>query len=221
MAARSSTTLCALLTTASLTATALAAEPAVTPDDAKSLPAYVDIARSAELQAAWRAHVATAAQAEAGITSSDDDVLDRTRRLIARATVTDREAAEVRLRAEELSRRFAPAAERAAEAAGIETASIAPRDAIASFGNPVEIAAEQPAEEIVAEDVTPAEAHTAKAWRKRIKRADPDPAPPRVAARTTAKKGPPFRLPPDKPGIGPAGRLATDYSNWNAFPQTP
>jgi hypothetical protein len=35
-------------------------------------------------------------------------------------------------------------------------------------------------------------------------------------------KQPAMRLPAEKSGgIGPAGRMPTDYSNWNAFPATP
>lgn len=183
------------------------------------------MARMPELQEAWRAHFAANAAAPGRATSGSAAAIDqsfgaRTRQLIARAAVTDREAAEVRLRAEELSRRFATPADQATAPSNIETASIEPVTLRSDSGDAVPVTAEQPSVEVVAREVPSATEDMAKPPRMRVKRAAA-PVPPRAVVRSVVKKPSPSKLPADKAGIGPAGRMATDYSGWDVFPQKP
>lgn len=107
------------------------------------LPAFLDIARLPDLQDAWRLHAGAAQQVNATSTpaaaatptpAEDEAAMQTARAALTRAEQVSREAAVVRERAEELSRRFGaePAADAgsapaAAEAAApTETASIEP-----------------------------------------------------------------------------------------------
>jgi len=90
-----------------------------------SLPAFLDAARLADWQDAWRAHFA-AARATA---DPEGAAITEARQTLSRAAQVSEEAAAVRARAEELSRRFAPPGESTATAA-VETVSAGASDAV-------------------------------------------------------------------------------------------
>lgn len=104
-----------------------------------TLPAFLDGARLPDLQEAWRAHFGFAGEPTAApsaepvaapAAATDDPDLQAARETLSRAEQLDREAAAVRERAEELSRRFGAeggdtaATNAPASAAPAETASI-------------------------------------------------------------------------------------------------
>ena len=90
-----------------------------------TLPAFLDVARLPDMQDAWRRARFGNASDDAAVqpagevtTSTPEAVLDAAQRAMTRAEQASREAAAVRVRAEELSRRFgAGGAESAADMA--------------------------------------------------------------------------------------------------------
>jgi hypothetical protein len=131
-----------LATTLASTAFAMEPTPSQAPSSlppAVSLPAFLDVARLPDMQEAWRARFndADTSQATAATVTpvaadkADTAVLDTSREAISRAEQVSREAAAVRSRAEELSRRFtadpnATSDPPAAQPAPTETAAIGP-----------------------------------------------------------------------------------------------
>ncbi|CAN1724377.1 conserved exported protein of unknown function [Hyphomicrobium sp. 1Nfss2.1] len=89
-----------------------------------TLPAFLDAARAADFEAAWRGRFASASVAAARpIRDPEDTTIDKARATLSRAEQMSVTAAAVRDRAEELSRRFAAEAETAAAAAAATRAA--------------------------------------------------------------------------------------------------
>ncbi len=89
-----------------------------------TLPAFLDAARVADFEAAWRGRFATASVAAARpISDPEASTIDKARAALSRAEQMSATAAAVRDRAEELSRRFAAEAETAATAAAATPAA--------------------------------------------------------------------------------------------------
>jgi hypothetical protein len=137
MNAYGSTSLFGMLMATSLVSGATAMEinqqraPATGEAPAFTMPAFLDGARLPDLQEAWRAHfsdpneTATVQPASEVTTPTPEAALDRAKQAMTRAEQAGREAAAVRIRAEELSRRFGAGDASASEpAASTETASI-------------------------------------------------------------------------------------------------
>jgi hypothetical protein len=137
MNAYGSTSLFCMLMAASVVSGATAMEinqqhaPATGEAPAFTMPAFLDGARLPDLQDAWRAHfsgineTASVQPASEVTTPTPEMALDTARQAMTRAEQAGREAAAVRIRAEELSRRFGAGDESASEpAASTETASI-------------------------------------------------------------------------------------------------
>jgi len=188
-----------------------------------TLPAFLDGARLPDMQDAWRAHFGDASDAAAAQPARETTpmapgaetapLLDTAREAMTRAEQASREAAAVRVRAEELSRRFgAGGAESAADMAAAaavpptETASIN-RDAnAADAAQPAVGHVLAPADDNGATADTPAQASTEAAAAstndtpviedmatkpaKPVKRNSP-PVAPRPAVQTAAHKAPP------------------------------
>jgi hypothetical protein len=104
-----------LATTLASTAFAMEPTPSGAPSSpTTSLPVFLDVARLPDMQEAWRARFndADTSQATAATATpvapdkADTTVLDTSREAISRAEQVSREAAALRSRAEELSRRF-------------------------------------------------------------------------------------------------------------------
>jgi hypothetical protein len=119
---------------------------APTPGEAPAftMPAFLDGARLPDLQDAWRAHFsepnesASVQPASDVTTPAPETALVTAQQAITRAEQAGREAAAVRIRAEELSRRFGAGDERASEpATSTETASIDTNASSADATQPV------------------------------------------------------------------------------------
>ena len=129
-----STSLFGMLMATSLVSGATAMEinqqraPATSDAPAFTLPAFLDGARLPDLQDAWRAHFGDTSGAAAVQPASErhdadaEAALDAAQQAMTRAEQASREAAAVRVRAEELSRRFGAGGERATG-----TGSVRPR----------------------------------------------------------------------------------------------
>lgn len=89
-----------------------------------TLPAFLDAARAADFEAAWRGRFASASVAAARpIRDPEGSTIDKARATLSRAEQMSVTAAAVRDRAEELSRRFAAEAEATAAAAAATRAA--------------------------------------------------------------------------------------------------
>ena len=89
-----------------------------------TLPAFLDAARVADFEAAWRGRFATASVAASRpIRDPEASTIDKARAALSRAEQMSATAAAVRDRAEELSRRFAAEAETTATAAAATPAA--------------------------------------------------------------------------------------------------
>jgi hypothetical protein len=137
MNAYGSTSLFGMLMATSLVSGATAMEinqqraPATGEPPAFTMPAFLDGARLPDLQEAWRAHfsdpneTAIVQPASEVTTPTSEAALETAQQAMTRAEQAGREAAAVRIRAEELSRRFGAGDESAPQpAASTETASI-------------------------------------------------------------------------------------------------
>jgi hypothetical protein len=206
------------------------------------LPNFVDISRKAELQEAWRAHfaysVAPAVEpardaATAPATNSSELALDRAREPIARGWPADKDSYTVRARAQTLSSRFAAEPVAGTDVstshmpAPMETPLVEPSRAIDPSPS-VETLQPHVAALITTTAAPPTATIVAKEATDTAVGADPPrkpsnrtaAAPKMRSVRRAAKTPTGFRLPPGEQFIGPAGRMATDYSNWNAFADT-
>ncbi|KAB2939358.1 MAG: hypothetical protein K8F92_16200 [Hyphomicrobium sp.] len=219
-----------------------------------SLPAFLDGARLPDLQEAWRAHFGFAGEptaapsvepAAAPAAPTDDANLEAARQTLSRAEQLDREAAAVRERAEELSRRFgADASDTApsnspASAAPAETASIGSSNAADAAAPVTEQVLAPAGDEAAMVDQAPVPANpVAKASAatddapviedmatKPAKRAKSEPAPAGRAVQSAARKAAPvvsdfLNVDPaaPKPEADPMMPTELRAFGWNAQP---
>jgi hypothetical protein len=240
MNAYGSTSLFGMLLATSLVSGATAMEinqqraPATSDVPAFTLPAFLDGERLPDLQQAWRSHFSDKNGAAAGqaasvtATPQTDAALDAAQQAMTRAEQAGREAAEVRVRAEELSRRFGAGA---TEQAPTETASIDAQNNSADAAQPVvehvlapvdnEAA---PAAASAATVEAPVIEEMAKKPVKPVKRATA-PIPSRQALQTASHKSAPVASGPlkvdpaaPKPEIDPMMPNELRAFGWNAQP---
>ena len=243
MNAYGSTSLFGMLLATSLVSGATAMEinqqraPATSDAPAFTLPAFLDGERLPDLQQAWRSHFsdmngAVAGQA-AGVaaTPETDAALNAAQQAMTRAEQASREAAKVRVRAEELSRRFGAGAAGGTDAAPTETASIDGQSNSADTAQPVvehvlapfdDEAA--PAEASAATDDAPVIEEMATKPVKPVKRATA-PIPSRQAVQTASHKSAPVANGPlkvdpaaPKPESDPMMPNELRAFGWNAQP---
>ena len=240
MNAYGSTSLFGMLLATSLVSGATAMEinqqraPATSEAPAFTLPAFLDGERLPDLQQAWRAHFsdtneAATAQAEgAAATTQADVALNAAQQAMTRAEQAGREAAEVRVRAEELSRRFGAGA---TDQAPTETAAIdtqnntadAAQPAVEHVLAPVDDEA-APAEASAATDDAPVIEEMATKPAKPVKRVSA-PIPSRQALQTASQKSAPVITGPlkvdpaaPKPESDPMMPSELRAFGWNAQP---
>jgi hypothetical protein len=121
---------------------------------AVSLPAFIDASRLADMQAAWRTHfggrdIVVAAPVASTVSDPEAGTINEARQTLTRAEQVTIEAAAVRERAEQLSRRFA--VDTAAESAVAANAGPAPASPESVVTETVAVSAEAaPASEAVA-----------------------------------------------------------------------
>lgn len=148
--------------------------PATSDTPAFTMPAFLDGSRLPDLQDAWRARFGEAGEPPAREPASDvsapalgagDTALDTARKAMTRAEQAGREAAAVRARAEELSRRFGAGESGAAspEVDSAETASIGTDARAADVAQPVVEQVLAPADDDSAPTDAAAEQSTPKA----------------------------------------------------------
>ena len=118
-----------------------------------TLPVFLDVARLPDMQEVWRARFGdagdAAAQPAGEATTMPEAVLDAAQRVMTRSEQASREAAAVRERAEELSRRFgAGGAEAAADVAPADVIVPTATASINTDANPSNVA--QPVEHLLA-----------------------------------------------------------------------
>ncbi|MCZ7594887.1 MAG: hypothetical protein M5U16_08190 [Hyphomicrobium sp.] len=216
-----------------------------------TLPAFLDGARLPDLQEAWRAHFGFAGEPTASpsvepvAAPADDPNLQAARATLSRAEQLDREAAAVRERAEELSRRFgaeggdngttnAPASAAPAETASIGSSNAADAAApvteqvLAPAGDEAAMVDQAP---VPANPVAKASAATDDApviedmATKPAKRAKSEPAPAGRAVQSAARKAAPvvsdfLNVDPaaPKPEADPMMPTELRAFGWNAQP---
>ena len=167
MNAYGSTGLFGMLMATSLVSGATAMEinqqraPATVEAPAFTMPTFLDGARLPDLQEAWRAHfsdpneTASIQPASEVKTPTPDTALETAQQAMTRAEQAGREAVAVRIRAEELSRRFGAGDEGASEpVAATETASISTDAAGAEATAPVADTVLAPSDDSAAASVT-------------------------------------------------------------------
>jgi hypothetical protein len=236
MNAYGSTSLFGMLLATSLVSGATAMEinqqraPATSEAPAFTLPAFLDGERLPDLQQAWRTHF-SANEAAAGQASGEaatpetDAALHAAQQAMTRAEQASREAAEVRVRAEELSRRFGAGA---TEQAPTETASIETQNNTADAAQPavehVLAPVDAPAGASAATDDAPVIEEMAKKPVKPVKRASA-PIPSRQALQTASQKSVPVITGPlkvdpaaPKPESDPMMPSELRAFGWNAQP---
>jgi hypothetical protein len=212
-----------------------------------TLPAFLDGARLPDMQDAWRAHFGEASDAAAVQPASEvtppapgaetAPLLDTAREAMTRAEQASREAAAVRARAEELSRRFgAGGAESAADMAAAaaapptETASINRNANAADAAQPAVEHVLAPADDSAAPDTAAASPDDAPVIEdmatkpaKPVKRYSA-PVPPRQAVQAAAQNAPPakalIKVDPaaPKPEADPMMPNELRAFGWNAQP---
>jgi hypothetical protein len=180
MNAYESTSLLGLLMATSLASGAGALEfnqsrtPSTSETPAFTMPSFLDGTRLPDLQDAWRARFGEASEAAAREPQGDvgapalgagDTALETARKAMTRAEQAGREAAAVRTRAEELSRRFGAGESGAAspEANSAETASISTDASAADAAQPAVEQVLAPADDNSAATDTAPELPTPKA----------------------------------------------------------
>ena len=242
MNAYGSTSLFGMLLATSLVSGATAMEinqqraPATSDAPAFTLPAFLDGERLPDLQQAWRSHF-SANEAAAGqapgeaATSETDAALNAAQQAMTRAEQASREAAKVRVRAEELSRRFGAGAAGGTDAAPTETASIdgqsssadAAQPAVEHVLAPVDDEA-APAGASAATDDAPVIEEMATKPVKPVKRATA-PIPSRQAVQTASHKSAPvangpLKVDPVAPKPEPDPMMPSELRafGWNAQP---
>jgi hypothetical protein len=208
MNAYGSTSLFGMLMATSLVSGATAMEinqqraPATGEAPAFTMPAFLDGARLPDLQEAWRAHfsdtneTATVQPASEVTPPTPETALETAQQAMTRAEQAGREAAAVRIRAEELSRRFGAGDESASQPAPpTETASIntdaASTDATPPVGDTVLAPADDSAAPRTASstDDAPVIENMAKKPAKPVKRYSA-PIPQRQPVRTATQSAP-------------------------------
>ena len=157
-------------------------------------PSFRYVAHPPDMQDAWRrarfgnvGDDATVQPAGEATTSRPEAVLDATQRAMTRAEQASREAAEVRERAEELSRRFG--AEGAESAADVAPAGVTVPTATASINpdaNPSDVA--QPVEHLLAPADERAAQDSIAAWKDGTRVIEDMPAEPAKHANTKPAK---------------------------------
>ncbi len=171
------------------------------------VPSFIDAARVADLADAWRANSAQAGRADIAASG-----------------------ASARARGEALSQRFIEASVEQARAPLDDAPAPTPIAA-----TPIEVSTEPTQTSPVAAATTdppaadaarnepaandPAAPTEAKIAAPRVRTQRTNAAEPRRRLRTALIKPRATKLPDDAPGLGPAGRMSTDYGNWDAFPQ--
>jgi hypothetical protein len=241
MNAYGSTSLFGMLLATSLVSGATAMEinqqraPVTSEGPASTLPAFLDGERLPDLQQAWRTHFSDAnarAAAPAGgvaATTRTDAALNAAQQAMTRAEQAGREAAEVRVRAEELSRRFGAGA---TEEAPTETAAIdtqnnpapAAEPAVEHVLAPVDDDAPPPEASAATDDAPVIEEMATPPVKKPVKRVSA-PIPSRQAAQTAAQKSAPVGIGPlrvdptaPKPEAEPMLPSELRAFGWNAQP---
>ena len=199
MNAYGSTSLFGMLMATSLVAGASALEinqqraPSTAGAPAFTLPAFLDVARLPDMQDAWRARFGDVGDAAAvqpageATTSTPEAVLDAAQRAMTRAEQASREAAAVRERAEELSRRFgAGGAESAADVAPADVTVPTATASINTDANPSDVA--QPVEHLLAPADERAAHDSIAAWKDSTQVIEDMPAKPAKPANTKPAK---------------------------------
>ena len=237
MNAYGSTSLFGMLLATSLVSGATAMEinqqraPATSDAPAFTLPVFLAGERLPDLQQAWRTHFSDTNEAPAGeaATLEPDAALIAAQQAMTRAEQASREAAEVRIRAEELSRRFGAGA---TEQAPTETAAIDTQDNTAAGAQPAVEHVLAPVDEDVApmnasapaDDAPVIEEMATTPVIKPVKRASA-PIPSRQAAQAVAPKSAPIttgllKVNPaaPKPEADPMMPSELRAFGWNAQP---
>ena len=195
-----STKLFGMLMATSLAAGASALEinqqraPSTAGAPAFTLPAFLDVARLPDMQDAWRARFGNvsddAAVQPAGeaTTSTPEAVRDAAQWAMTRAAQASREAAAVRERAEELSRRFgAGGAESAADVVPVDVVNVPTATAsINTDANPSDVA--QPVEHLLAPADERAAHDSIDTWKNSTRVIEDMPAKPAKSANTKPAK---------------------------------
>lgn len=207
--------------------------PATSEAPAFTLPAFLDGERLPDLQQAWRTQfsaneAATGQAAGEAATLDTDAALQAAQQAMTRAEQASREAAEVRVRAEELSRRFGAGATGQAptETAAIDTqnnSAGAAQPAVEHVLAPVDDEAPPP-EASAATDDTPVIEEMATKPAKPVKRVSA-PIPSRQALQTASQKSAPVITGPlkvdpaaPKPESDPMMPSELRSFGWNAQP---
>jgi hypothetical protein len=242
MNAYGSTSLFGMLLATSVVSGATAMEinqqraPATSEAPAFTLPVFLDGERLPDLQQAWRTHFSDTSEAApaqaAGVaaTIEADAALNAAQQAMTRAEQAGREAAEVRVRAEELSRRFGAGA---TEQAPTETAAIdtqnnsagATEPAVEHVLAPADDEAPPPEASAATGDAPVIEEMATPPVKKPVKRVSA-PIPSRQAVQTVARQSAsvvtgPLRVDPaaPKPETDPMMPSELRSFGWNAQPQ--
>ena len=157
-----------------------------------TLPVFLDVARLPDMQEVWRARFGDAGDTPpcsppAKPRSMPEAVLDAAQRVMTRAEQASREAAAVRERAEELSRRFgAGGAEAAADVAPADVIVPTATASINTDANPSNVA--QPVEHLLAPADERAAHDSIAAWKDSTQVIEDMPAKPAKPANTKPAK---------------------------------